>query len=76
MGSYPCACPIYGPETRPGGSTISIDSRDGAGNPTSVTMDGVQTVYTYNSDGTPNTQTRLGVTRTYAYSGGQLVSIA
>ena len=56
-------------------STITINSYDANGNPTSVTTDGVTTTYTCNTDGTPHTQTRAGVTRTHAYSAGQLVSV-
>jgi YD repeat-containing protein len=59
-----------------GGATIFVDSRDSNGNPTSVTDNGVTTVFTYNPDGTPHTQTRDGVTRTYTYANGQLVSVS
>lgn len=36
----------------------------------------ITTTFTYNADGTIATSTRLGVTRTYAYSGGQLTGVA
>lgn len=51
---------------------LSIDSRDPAGNPTSVTEGGVTTTYTWNADGTPHTETRGGITRTFTYSAGVL----
>lgn len=43
---------------------------DGAtGNVTSLTEGGITTTYTYNADGTVNTETRLGKVRTWAYDG-------
>ena len=51
---------------------LTINSRDAAGNPTSVTEGGVTTTYTWNADGTPATETRGGITRTFTYSAGVL----
>lgn len=39
------------------------------GNVTSSTEGGITTTYTYNADGTVNTETRLGKVRTWAYDG-------
>ena len=53
-------------------SVLTINSRDAAGNPTSVTEGGITSTYTWNADGTVATETRLGLTRTYTYSAGVL----
>jgi YD repeat-containing protein len=42
---------------------------DGSGNVTSTTEGGITTTFTYNADGTVNTETRLGKVRTWAYDG-------
>jgi len=39
------------------------------GNVTSITEGGITTTFTYNADGTVNTETRLGKVRTWAYDG-------
>ena len=50
------------------------------GSPVEVTEDGITTTYAYNPDGTLHTATRLvdgePLTKTYAYSGGNLVGVA
>lgn len=48
-------------------SGIVYDST--TGNVTSVTEGGITTTFTYNADGTVNTETRLGKVRTWAYDG-------
>jgi YD repeat-containing protein len=77
MGSFPAARPIFGDSPEPGGESIASVSYDTNGNVTRVEQaDGQVFEYTYNSDGTPHTQTRDGVTRTYAYDNGLLVSVS
>jgi len=46
-------------------SAIAYDAT--TGNVTSVTEGGITTTFTYNADGTVNTETRLGKVRTWAY---------
>ncbi len=43
--------------------------------PSTWTENGVSCSATYNADGTVNTLTKNGVTRTYSYSGGKLSGV-
>jgi YD repeat-containing protein len=49
--------------------TSSIVYDGATGNVTSTTEGGITTTFTYNADGTVNTETRLGKVRTWAYDG-------
>jgi YD repeat-containing protein len=48
-------------------ATSAIVYDPATGNVTSITEDGVTTTFTYNPDGTVNTETMLGKVRTWAY---------
>jgi YD repeat-containing protein len=48
-------------------ASSSIVYDPATGNVTSNTEGGITTAYTYNADGTVNTETRLGKVRTWAY---------